>query len=232
MPLYALPQEVIFPPPHLARTDGLLAVGGDLSPKRLLLAYQSGIFPWFSEGDPILWWSPNPRFILHSDHLKVSKSMRQVLRRKTFEISFDQDFSSVIRACSQIPRKGQEGTWITTDMMEAYIQLHELGFAHSVEVWKEGKLVGGLYGISLGKCFFGESMFTRQSNASKAGFITLVQQLRDHDFEMIDCQIHTPHLESLGGKNMPRKEYLEWLAQEVRHETQRGNWGEWLEVTP
>ena len=155
--------------------------------------------------------------------------MRQVMRRREFHITFDQDFPSVIRACSRIPRKGQQGTWITDDMEAAYIEMHELGFAHSVEVWKKGQLVGGLYGLSLGRCFFGESMFSRESNASKAGFITLVEQLRQHHFELIDCQIHTPHLESLGGKKIPRSEYLALLEQELQHETSRGNWGEWLD---
>ncbi|MDW8289045.1 MAG: leucyl/phenylalanyl-tRNA--protein transferase, partial [Flammeovirgaceae bacterium] len=172
-----------FPPPSMADRSGLLAVGGDLSPERLILAYSMGIFPWYNEGEPILWWSPNPRFVLFPHKIVISKSMRQVLRANKFTITFDQDFSSVIRNCQQMPRPNQKGTWITDELIVAYEQLFDIGFVHSVEVWNaHGELVGGLYGGAMGKCFFGESMFAKESNASKAGFLTLVRNLQEHQF--------------------------------------------------
>lgn len=224
MPLFQLPDEPLFPPPHLAEPDGLLALGGDLSMERLLEAYSQGIFPWYSRKEPILWWSPDPRFVLWPAELKVSKSMRKVLRDGQFDLSLDRDFRAVIHACQEIPRPGQRGTWITEEMLEAYCQLHELGYAHSVEVWQAGTLVGGLYGISLGRSFFGESMFARVSNASKAGFIHLVRTLDAAGFDLIDCQVHTEHLESLGATLIPRKTFLTALQNSLRHDTLRGNW--------
>ena len=189
MPVFWLDdQSLEFPAPELATPEGILAVGGDLSPARLLEAYAGGIFPWFNEGDPILWWSPDPRFVLFPDELVVSKSMRPYFNQKKFQVSFDQDFEGVMRSCQQSNRNGQSGdTWITEDMIQAYVQVHQLGYAHSVEVWQEGDLVGGLYGISLGKIFFGESMFSRVSNASKFGFITLVQKLREKGGKKQQC---------------------------------------------
>ncbi len=225
MPIFQLSDDLLFPPIHLAEDDGLLAIGGDLSPSRLLLAYRQGIFPWFSEGDPILWWAPHPRFVLYPASLKVSKSMRQVLRRDTFRISYDEAFHEVIQACSRIPRAGQDGTWITDEMLAAYCELHRLGHAHSVEVWQGAQLVGGLYGISIGRCFFGESMFTHVSNASKAGFITLVRKLESLQFGLIDCQMHSQHLESLGAQHISRELFQSTLSKNLQSDSIIGNWG-------
>jgi leucyl/phenylalanyl-tRNA--protein transferase len=220
-----LDDSLYFPPVHYADEHGILAFGGDLSVDRLLLAYQSGIFPWYSEEDPtIMWWAPDPRFVLYPGKLKVSKSMRQVLRKGQFEVTFDQRFREVMVACQQIKREGQYGTWITEEMLNGYCQLHEQGFAHSVEVWQQGELVGGLYGISLGQCFFGESMFAKASNASKTGFITLVQKLKQLGIKLIDCQVHTNHLESLGAEEIPREQYMYLLSQHLQQPTYRGNW--------
>ncbi|MEM7101562.1 MAG: leucyl/phenylalanyl-tRNA--protein transferase [Bacteroidota bacterium] len=225
MPVFQLTEELIFPNPLFGRPDGLLAVGGDLSPARLLLAYSLGIFPWYSDEDPILWWSPDPRMVLLPSNLRVTKSMKQVLRNNHFRITFDTDFRSVITSCQQIDRPGQEfGTWITQEMLEAYCQLHEMGYAHSVEVWKDEQLVGGLYGISLGNCFFGESMFAKMSNASKAGFITLVQALENKGFALIDCQTETNHLNSLGAENIPRIEFLRMLKNNLNGNDLKGKW--------
>ncbi len=224
MPVYSLPQQHVFPPVSHAEEDGLLAVGGDLDPHRLLLAYAQGIFPWFSKGDPILWWSPDPRMVLFPAELKVSKSMKQVLKNKTFEVTFDKDFKSVIQACGKIERPGQDGTWLSKDMRIAYTKLHEMAVAHSVEVWQDGKLVGGLYGLALGAIFCGESMFSEVSNASKAGFITLVQALREKGFELIDCQVYTAHLESLGAKEIPRTEFIRILEQGIQNPCWTGKW--------
>ncbi|TAE57444.1 MAG: leucyl/phenylalanyl-tRNA--protein transferase [Bacteroidetes bacterium] len=226
MPLFSLSDELIFPDPAWAEPDGMLAVGGDLRPERLLLAYQNGIFPWYSRNEPILWWSPDPRFVLYPEQLYVSKSMKQVLKRETFRITFDQKFREVIGHCGKTRRPGQRGTWITHDMLEAYCTLHERGFAHSVEVWENEKLVGGLYGVSLGKAFFGESMFAHVSNASKAGFITLVRNLQERGFQLIDCQVYTEHLESLGAVLVPRERFLEELSEVLKGETWQGNGGE------
>jgi leucyl/phenylalanyl-tRNA--protein transferase len=210
MPLFALDKELIFPPVHLAEPDGLLAVGGDLSPERLLLAYQSGIFPWY-EGQHILWWCPDPRFVLTPGTLKVSKSMKQLLKKEAFTFTIDTAFSSVIDNCKTIDRPGQNGTWITEPMKQAYIHLHKLGFAHSAETWLNDELVGGLYGVRLGKVFFGESMFSKASNASKYAFISYVQQLKEEGVELIDCQVYTEHLESLGAHMIPREKFIELL---------------------
>ncbi|MEO6916003.1 MAG: leucyl/phenylalanyl-tRNA--protein transferase [Chitinophagaceae bacterium] len=210
MPVFQLRKELIFPPVHLAEPDGLLAVGGDLSTDRLLLAYRSGIFPWYS-GDEILWWSPDPRFVLFPDELKVSKSMEKILRNDQFTFSVDKDFSGVISACKSIDRPGQDGTWILPEIIEAYSSLHRMGFAHSAEAWTGNELAGGLYGVRLRNVFFGESMFSRESNASKFAFIRLVGDLRKDGVEMIDCQVYTPHLESLGARMVSREEFLERL---------------------
>ncbi|PSR05529.1 MAG: leucyl/phenylalanyl-tRNA--protein transferase, partial [Bacteroidetes bacterium SW_11_45_7] len=200
MPIYELNDQLVFPPPEKADPDGLLAFGGDLDPDRLLIAYRMGIFPWFNPGDPILWWSPDPRMVLYPSHLHVSKDMRRILRKGQFSISYDNDFRAVITACKDTPRKDQSGTWITDEMQKAYEELHKRGYAHSVEVWQEGELVGGLYGVSLGGCFFGESMFSKVSNASKTGLITFVRDLVKNGFQMIDCQVYTDHLASLGAE--------------------------------
>jgi leucyl/phenylalanyl-tRNA---protein transferase len=225
MPVYWLADDSLdFPDPEGANEDGLVALGGDLSPDRLLTAYNHGLFPWFNAGDPILWWSPDPRFVLFPGELKVSKSMRPYFNQRKFEVSYDADFRAVITACQQMFRPGQEGTWITDDMVEAYCQLHRLGFAHSVEVWKEQELVGGLYGIALGRVFFGESMFAKASNASKFGFISLVRRLEEHGYNLIDCQQKTQHLVSLGGRGIPRTRFLTYLTKNDVEKTERGNW--------
>ena len=223
MPIFALSDDIIFPPVHLAEDNGIVAVGGDLSPERLMAAYAQGIFPWYSEGDPIIWWSPDPRFVLFPNELQVSKTMRQVLKRNLFQITVDKNFSGVILGCQQ-PRKHERGTWITEEMMAAYVKLHELGIAHSVEAWQSGKLAGGLYGLSLGKCFFGESMFTRVSNASKAAFITLLQRLAGMEFLIVDCQVYTGHLESLGARFISREVYVAILKEGLKHDTIQGSW--------
>lgn len=202
-----------FPNPHLADAEGLLAVGGDLSVARLLTAYQSGIFPWYEEGQPVLWWSPDPRMVLFPEKIKISKSMRKLFRDEVFQVTYNQNFEAVIEECAQIKRDGQSDTWITDAMVDAYVQLHELGFAHSVEVWQNEELVGGLYGIYLKdkNIFCGESMFAKVSNASKYGFISLVQKLQNEGVRLIDCQVYTPHLESLGGEEILREEFLHYL---------------------
>ena len=224
MPVYRLPDQTAFPPVEHAVNSGLLAVGGDLSPERLLAAYREGIFPWYSEGEPLLWWSPDPRFVLFPGELRISRSMRQFLKKGFLRITFDHAFREVIAACRK-PRPGQDGTWITKEMEEAYVTLHDLGYVHSVEVREEGTLVGGLYGVSLGHVFFGESMFSTRANASKAAFITLVSRLQELHFDLIDCQVETPHLASLGARFIPRREFSVLLKESLRHETFRGSWG-------
>jgi leucyl/phenylalanyl-tRNA---protein transferase len=211
MRLYILDENLWFPPVEMAQEDGLLAVGGDLSTERLLLAYQSGIFPWYNEDEPPLWWSPNPRFVLFPDELKVSKSMQQLFKRNAFEFKTNTDFSTVINNCRHTPRRDQDGTWITDDVTESYQRLHEQGYAHSAEAWFEGQLVGGLYGIRLGKMFFGESMFSHKSNASKYAFIKYVEQLKEEGVQLIDCQVYTEHLESLGARMINRGTFVNTL---------------------
>jgi len=230
MPVYQLSEAIAFPHPSLATDEGVLAVGGDLSPERLLLAYANGIFPWYSHGDPIIWWSPDPRFVLFPGELLVSKTMRQVLRRNVFTITFDRAFRAVIASCKKIRRRRERGTWITGEMLEAYVRLHELGYAHSAEAWRDDELVGGLYGVSLGRCFFGESMFSRESNASKAALITLTRRLAARGFGLVDCQVHTDHLESLGARVIPRDEFLVTLRGLVGADTLRGDWGALMPV--
>ena len=199
----------------LTEPDGLLAIGGDLSVARLLEAYRQGIFPWYGQGQPILWWSPDPRLVLFPDELRVSRSLRKTLRRGRFEVTLDADFTSVISACAA-PRAGEDGTWITRAMQAAYIRLHESGHAHSVECRLDGELVGGLYGVSIGRVFFGESMFARTSDASKVAFVWLVRQLQRWDFHLVDCQVHTGHLASLGARDIPRQEFSRMLADSCR----------------
>ncbi len=206
--MYFLTKELYFPPVEETSPEGILAVGGDLSPERLMLAYKSGIFPWFEDDEPILWWSPEERMVLFFDDLKISKSMRNILKKDEFNVTFNKDFKAVITNCQSIKRSGQNGTWITNDMINAYCKLHELGFAKSVEVWKNNELVGGLYGIDLGDVFCGESMFSKISNASKVAFITLAQKLEKADYKLIDCQVHNSHLESLGCVEIEREEFM------------------------
>ena len=226
MPVFWLSEEDLgFPDPELANEDGILAVGGDLSVERLLLAYQNGLFPWYNPADPILWWSPDPRFVLFPSELKIAKSMRSYFNQRKFEVTFDQEFEKVIRACKEQYRKGQEGgTWISDEMVEAYCNLHKEGFAHSAEVWNGEKLVGGLYGVCLGKIFFGESMFSKENNASKVGFITLVRTLEDRGIKLIDCQQETRHLKSLGGRGIKRSDFLKLIEKNKSEKTMQGNW--------
>lgn len=210
MPLFALDSKLYFPPARMAEPDGLLAVGGDLSLPRLRLAYRSGIFPWY-EGQYILWWCPDPRFVLFPEELRISKSMQQIIKKNTFEFKTNTAFCEVIRNCQQILREGQNGTWITSDVLNSYTALHHEGLAHSAEAWKDGELVGGLYGIRMGNVFFGESMFSKQSNASKFAFISYAQQLISEGVKLIDCQVYTSHLESLGARMIPRDQFLKLL---------------------
>jgi len=224
MPIYRLVDEPIFPPPEYADPSGLLAVGGDLSNERLLEAYRLGIFPWYSEDQPILWWSPDPRLILDLNDFKVSRSLRKTLKKEVFQVTFDRAFEEVIRACASVPREAQNGTWITDEMEKAYIKLHGLGYAHSVESWFGGKLAGGLYGVSLGKCFFGESMFHLKTDASKVALATLVETLKSWDFHFIDSQMTTEHMLSLGAKELPRRIFLKRLQLALRYPTRRWRW--------
>lgn len=231
MPVFLLSDDdLVFPDPSLAREDGILAIGGDLTAKRLLLAYQMGIFPWYNEGEPIIWWSPDPRFVVFPDKIRVTKSLRQVLRNGNFEVTYDTEFRKVITACQQNDRGRGHGTWITTDMLEAYCQLHDEGYAHSTEVWKDGQLVGGLYGISLGKCFFGESMFFKVSNASKVAFVSLAKNLEALGFWMIDCQQETGHLQRLGAECLPRLQFQEILRRNTKEQTIVGKWTDLFSV--
>lgn len=202
-----------FPPITEANEDGLLAIGGELSVERLIYAYNHGIFPWYDASQPVLWWSPDPRMVLFPENLKVSKSMRQLLKKESFKVTFNEDFTAVMEACAEIKREGQDDTWITPEMIKFYTVLHHLNLAQSVEVWQNGELVGGLYGVYLKdkKVFCGESMFARVSNASKVGFITLVKRLQEEGVKLIDCQVYTPHLESLGAAEIPRETFLQFL---------------------
>lgn len=210
MPIFAIRDELFFPPVEWSEPDGLLAVGGDLSAERLKIAYQNGIFPWFNR-NPILWWSPDPRFVLFPDEAKVSRTMRQILNRNVFEITYNQAFSEVIQNCRKIDRPGQDGTWITKDIVKGYTQLHKEGWAFSVEARQNGELVGGLYGVKVGRCFCGESMFSLVPNASKAAFLSYIPILVAEGIELIDCQTHTEHLESLGARFIARKVFVKYL---------------------
>lgn len=211
-PLFFLSERLEFPPIETANSEGLLAVGGDLSPERLLLAYQNGIFPWFNEDSLILWWSPDPRMVLFPDKVKVSKSMKKVLSSGQFTLTRNTCFEEVLQQCASVKRMGQQGTWITEDMKKAYLKLHETGLAKSYEVWQEGNLVGGLYGVDLGHVFCGESMFSTVSNASKFAFIHLARELESKNYCVIDCQLYTKHLESLGAEEIPRNEFIKLLS--------------------
>jgi len=212
--IFALENELYFPPVDLAEPDGLLAIGGDLSSQRLLLAYRNGIFPWY-EGEYILWWCPDPRFVLFPSELKISKSMKALLKKNYFDFTINKAFGEVIHNCKEIKRPGQKGTWITGEVEEAYLKMHKLGYAISAEAWINGELVGGVYGIKLGKVFYGESMFSKISNASKYGFIKLVENLKQEQVQLIDCQFYTEHLESLGARMITRKDFSKKLAEMV-----------------
>jgi leucyl/phenylalanyl-tRNA--protein transferase len=227
VPIYLLgedPEE--FPPPERADRSGLLAVGGDLRPERLLAAYARGIFPWYSEGQPLLWHSPDPRFVLQPAQLHVGKSLRKTLRQAPYRLSWDRAFAQVIDACAAMPRPGQSGTWITPEMREAYVALHQQGFAHSMEAWQGERLVGGFYGVSLGAAFFGESMFALAPDASKVAFATAVERFAAWGFHFVDCQVETEHLARFGAVGWPRRRFLEALAQALKSPTRRGPWTE------
>ncbi len=224
MPVYQLTDKLVFPPAALAEKDGLLAIGGDLSPERLLLAYSTGIFPWFSEGDPILWWSPSPRLIIFPDEFKIPKRLSRLMRQKKFSVTLDKAFRQVISACATLDEREEKGTWITRNMIEAYCQLHDMGYAHSVECWQDDKLAGGLYGISLGRVFFGESMFSRQPDSSKIALVSLVKKITEWDFDLIDCQMKTAHLMQFGAREIPGPEFQKLLAKSMSYPPQTGKW--------
>jgi len=223
VPVFRLDQRLLFPPPHLAE-NGLLAVGGDLAPERLLLAYAMGIFPWYEEGEPILWHSPDPRMVLPAAELHVARRLERTLRRGTFRVTFDTAFGRVIDVCAAAARPGQQGTWITGEMRRAYKRLHRRGYAHSAEAWRDDRLVGGLYGVSLGGAFFGESMFTREPDASKVAFVTLVRQLLEWRITLVDCQVASPHLARFGAREWPRERFLAALGEALEQPTSRGSW--------
>lgn len=223
MPVFRLDERLVFPPVHLAE-DGLLALGGDLRPERLLLAYTHGIFPWYAENLPILWHSPDPRMMMTTRDLVVPRSLRKAIRKRPYELTMDTAFVQVLEGCSSVPRPGQNGTWLIPEMVEAYERLHELGFAHSIEAWQGRTLVGGLYGVSLGGAFFGESMFARAPDASKIAYTACVRQLDAWGIHLIDCQVHTEHLERFGAYEVPRTRYLEQLKVALDQPTRRGRW--------
>jgi leucyl/phenylalanyl-tRNA--protein transferase len=224
MAVFALTRELAFPSPAHAEENGLLAVGGDLSPRRLLLAYSLGIFPWYSEGQPILWWSPDPRLVLFPEELRISRSLGKTVRKPLFRVTVDTAFDEVISSCAGVHRREEGGTWLTGEMVEAYEALHRLGFAHSVECWQEETLAGGLYGVALGKAFFGESMFSTRPDASKVALVALVEELKQREFEIIDCQVSTMHLVRMGAREIPRDEFLQILSKAVEKAARPGKW--------
>lgn len=224
MPIFRLSEKISFPPPQYAEPEGLLALGGDLSEKRLLLAYRMGIFPWFSEGDPILWWSPDPRLVLFPEEFKISHRLRRTIKQGVFEVTCDTSFDRVIDACAKTRLNDYQDTWILDEMIEAYCDLFVSGYAHSFEVWYKGNLAGGLYGVSLGGCFFGESMFTVVSNASKVALYALCVFLKSHSFDLIDCQVKTSHLVRMGAREIPRSFFLKKLEKSMKRPTLKGKW--------
>jgi leucyl/phenylalanyl-tRNA--protein transferase len=225
MPLFRLSQRLDFPPAWLARSDGLLCIGGDLSAQRILLAYEKGIFPWFSESEPILWWSPDPRLVLFPENIKVSRSLKKTIKKNTFHLTIDHAFEETILSCAKPRRKEYAGTWLVEEMIEAYIQLHKLGYAHSIETWKDDRLVGGLYGICLGGIFFGESMFSFEDDASKTALTALARHLEQHRFDLIDCQVTTNHLLSMGATEISRNTYLDTIQRSIKRTDLRHVWG-------
>jgi leucyl/phenylalanyl-tRNA--protein transferase len=224
MPVFQLSEEIIFPHPSLADEDGLLAIGGDLSPERIIAAYTNGIFPWYNEGEPILWWSPNPRCVMFPEKFNVSKNLLSVIRKNIFEVRFDTNFKTVIEKCATTKRSGQPGTWISDDIIKAYTRLFELGFSHSVETYKNDKLVGGLYGVAIGNIFYGESMFYEVANASKVAFYFLIEKLKLLNFEIIDNQMTTPHLLSLGAEEIFRDTFIKILQKANKADADIKNW--------
>lgn len=228
MPVYALPETPWFPPSAHAEPDGLAAIGGHLTPDWLTLAYSRGFFPWFQDPDPILWWTPDPRYLLFPPEVKVSSSMRQVFRKNLFTVTADHAFETVMRQCGLTPRPGQVGTWVSEEMVEAYVTLHQQGKAHSIEVWQEDELVGGLYGVTLGRAFFGESMFSLRSNASKTGLIALCRHLTAEHFPFVDCQVGTEHLESMGARPVKRTFFEEKLQIAICEKSTPNSWKDWF----
>lgn len=232
MPVFQLSDIIYFPPPEMAREDGLLAIGGDLSPERLLLAYQMGIFPWYAKGDPILWWAPTPRLILHPRDFHCSRSLQRQLKRGLFKFTMDKAFDAVIQACAEVRTDQEQPTWINHQMIEAYCHLHDLGYAHSLECWQHDELVGGLYGVSIGGFFFGESMFSRTKNSSKASLAILARQLATWDFDCIDCQMRTDHLISLGAREVAGHQFFAMLQQSILRPDRQGKWSLESTATP
>lgn len=228
--MYLLSEKLIFPPPETATAEGIVAVGGDVSPERLILAYSQGIFPWPVRGLPLLWFSPDPRFVLEFGRVHVPRSLRKQIGRGEYEVRFDTAFDEVVRGCAESYRPGQDGTWITDPLREGFSSLHQLGYAHSIETYRDGELVGGLYGVSLGRAFFGESMFSRASDASKVAFVTLLGQLAAWQFEFVDCQVHTEHLARFGATHWSRARFLRSLHATLAHPSRDGRWT--LELTP
>jgi len=224
MSVFLLDDNLIFPPVHLADEGGLLAVGGDLSEERLLLAYRSGIFPWYSDGEPLLWWSPDPRLILLPNELHVSRRLARVVKQGVFRVTMDEAFEPVMRACAETPRPGQDGTWISEEMVAAYCRLHASGYAHSIECWRGDELVGGLYGISVGNTFFGESMFSHVSDASKTALVTLVEHVKSWPDVLIDCQVTTEHLARMGAREVSRREFIRLLKRSLQAKNRQGKW--------
>jgi leucyl/phenylalanyl-tRNA--protein transferase len=224
MPVYLLNEELRFPPPELAEDEGVLAVGGDLRPERLVLAYSQGIFPWPMRDFPLLWFSPDPRFVLFVEEAHFSRSLKKTLRSGRYTVRADTRFDEVIAACADVPRPGQDGTWITPELERAYLEMHRLGFAHSIEAYEGDELVGGLYGVSLGRGFFGESMFAKAPDASKVAFATLIENLRAWGFPWIDCQVETQHLSRFGARHVPRSKFLRLLRTAIAEPTKRGPW--------
>lgn len=222
--MYRLSDDLVFPPAERADRSGLLAIGGDARPERLILAYSLGIFPWPHRGYPLLWFSPDPRFVISLDEVHLHKSLKKAIKRAPFQIRFDTAFERVMEACSTAPRPGQDGTWITRELIDGYVHLHALGYAHSIEAWDGDELVGGLYGVSLGRAFFGESMFARADDASKIAFATLVAHLRSWGFSFVDCQVHTDHLSRFGAVEIPRRAYLTLLREALTSAPRRGRW--------
>lgn len=225
MTVFLLDEDSLeFPPPALAEPNGLLAVGGDLRPERLLRAYQMGIFPWYSKDDPLLWWSPNPRLVLFPDHLHISRRLRRTINSPTFSVTMDSAFNKVIQQCASVHEANHGATWITEEMLAAYCRLHEMGWGHSVEIWQDEELVGGLYGLAIGSCFFGESMFSKASNASKVALAHLAEHLKNCGFAMIDCQVTTPHLQGLGAVEISRRIFLKKLSENIKTAGRQSRW--------
>ncbi len=225
MPLFRLSERLDFPPAWLARSDGLLCLGGDLSAQRILLAYENGIFPWFSDNEPILWWSPDPRLVLFPDDIRISRSLKKKIRKNLFRITIDHAFEQTILSCARPRKKEPGGTWLVPEMIEAYIRLHHLGYAHSIETWRHGRLVGGLYGISMGGVFFGESMFSFEADASKTALVTLALYLQQWNFDLIDCQVTTSHLLSMGATEISRHDYLDRIHDSLGRKDIKPLWG-------